>query len=266
MLEKMEHCLNLLDIKERGKDLKFLQILQEKYLENFVFSSINVLLNKELSLDNQLLFQRVIGNKEGGYCFEHNKIFYELLSYLGFSVKTILARVLNNKSVDVPKTHRLTLLSIEGKEYIIDVGFGGNCPHMPIPIDEPYTNSSRGYQYRVIKEQNKYFLARKDKGSFFTFYSFDLEEAFEADCEMGHFYSHKHPQANFVNNLVVSRISEAAVYSLRNGSFHIIKNEDTQVVEILSQKHLQDILKEFFSYDLDYDSCEYLFKEFCLKK
>ena len=53
-------------------------------------------------------------------------------------------------------------------------------------------------------------------------YRFHLSPHTDADCEVGHFYSHCHPSAVFVNNLVVARILGEEARSLVNTSFRRI--------------------------------------------
>ena len=262
----IQSYLDYLDIDRSKMDLDFIQQLQEKHLELFIFSSVNVLLEKDLSLEDELMFKRVIENRKGGYCFEHNKIFYEVLSALGFKVISVLGRVLNNRDIQVPRTHRVTLLEWEGETYLVDVGFGPNCPHLPVAVNEKNSPSNRGHHYEVIQKEGTYFLIELFKEHTFTYYSFELQESFEPDFEMGHFYSHKHPKANFVNNLFVSRIFNDRVYFLRNSAFHIIKKEDKEIITIDSGKQLQEILESYFEYTLNNDESQYLFEHFILSR
>lgn len=260
----IQSYLDILGVDQSKLNLNFIQKLQERHLEEFIFSSINVLLKKELPLDDALLFKRVIEDKKGGYCFEHNKIFYEVLFALGFKVKSLLGRVLNNRDIQVPRTHRVTLLEWEEKTYLVDVGFGPTCPHLPVALYEKNAPSNRGHHYEITHKGNSFYLAEKFKEHSFTYYSFELQEAFDADFEMGHFYSHKYPKASFVNNLVASRIYDDKVYSLRNDSFHIIRKEDKEIIIIDSAKHLQEVLNNYFEYVLDYDDSQYLYENFSI--
>ncbi len=80
-----------------------------------------MLLHWTLSLESQALFDRVVTNKRGGYCFEHNKLFFEILQSLGFDCEIVLARVLLNRNIDVPRTHRITRVALPDGNYIVDV-------------------------------------------------------------------------------------------------------------------------------------------------
>jgi arylamine N-acetyltransferase len=62
------------------------------------------------------------------------------------------------------------------------------------------------------------------------------------DFEVANFYSHKHKNANFVKNLVLSKISDDKILSLRNNTYHkiypnkIILMNDYLLQEIVTLK------------------------------
>ncbi len=58
---------------------------------------------------------------------------------------------------------------------------------------------------------------------------------------MGHFYSHKHPKAVFVNNLVISVINENTILSLRNNNY--LKSNEENKEEIIIKN-----LEQFFKF------------------
>ena len=50
------------------------------------------------SLDTQDLYTKIVVCKRGGYCFELNKLFYELIKTLGFMVYPLGVRIPWNKA------------------------------------------------------------------------------------------------------------------------------------------------------------------------
>jgi N-hydroxyarylamine O-acetyltransferase len=81
---------------------------------------------------------------------------------------------------------------------------------------------------------------------------------------LGHFYSHRHPDAAFVNNLVVSRKLPEVTYSLRNAEFHTITGSDTQVTPVDDAQRLHTLLTDVFELDVDMVISEFLFERFVL--
>ena len=84
-------------------------------------------------------------------------------------------------------------------------------------------------------------------GDFFSLYKFEITHYGQADCEIGHFFSHKHPKAVFVNNLVTSRIMKDEIRSLRNQEYWILRPSGDLREKIENPKQLHHILKEQFN-------------------
>lgn len=187
------------------------------------------------------LYKRICVNRTGGYCFEHNKLVYDILEHLGYNVQLVLARVINNNfdMVRPPLTHRITLVKILSEYYIVDCAFGGDKgPTIPVPVpiitnvDEKSNNNNDSIDSSisgpiVIDEYNRSFRISynfKNKNhpdtdtyymqcnhkiltndEYFTNYTFTLfnYRHCEQDCISGHFYSYNYPHAIFTSNLLV---------------------------------------------------------------
>lgn len=87
-------------------------------------------------------------------------------------------------------------------------------------------------------------------GEFYSLYKFELARYGPADCEVGHFYSHKYPGATFVNHLVVSKIKDDEVRSLRNHVFWIITGSGEKKYGISDGGQLKTILETRFGIDV----------------
>ena len=238
--EIVNNYLKELNFSNDIKTLQHLTKLIQAHEKTFAFSSMKVLLKDKISLELQDIYKSIVVQKRGGYCFEHNKLFYEVLKELGFDVQFFLARVINNTDNEVPQTHRFTLLTLDNERYLIDVGIGFRSPAVPVHFTELLTNSHLGISYSVKEFEDKTFglqLIQNNKP--FRVTKFDLNPCYEADFEMGHFYSHKHPCAAFVNNLVISVIGENEIRSLRNSNYVKIyeNNQEETVIESLEQFH-----------------------------
>ncbi len=57
------------------------------------FENLDVLLPREMHLDDQSLEDKLVHARRGGYCFEQNGLFERVLRELGFHVRSLLGRV-----------------------------------------------------------------------------------------------------------------------------------------------------------------------------
>jgi N-hydroxyarylamine O-acetyltransferase len=216
--------------------------MTELHVSTFAFCSIGPRLGLDLSLDLNSLFDRIVLQKRGGYCFEQNGLLFEILEELGFSVKPYLARVIYNQDTHPGLTHRISIVECEGEKYVVDVGFGPLGPSAPVKFSR-----EDGSSFRIsAPKENEFHMQTLKDGVFFSLYKFELAHYGQADCEIGHFFSHKHPKAVFVNNLVASRIMKDEIRSLRNQEYWILRpsGDVRQIIE--NPKQLHQILTEQF--------------------
>jgi N-hydroxyarylamine O-acetyltransferase len=260
----IRNYLASISVKQAEVSLIFLKELQNAHQGNFPFSNLGVLLHGDLSLESAALFERVITKKRGGYCFEQNKIFFEVLTFLGFQCERFLGRVLHNRNIDVPRTHRITRVTLADRKYLVDVGFGPLCPREPLLLGSAKPQDLGDAVYRIVQpDPDRYFLQLKEKDEWFTLYSFDNGWYTEADCLCGHHYSSSHPDAVFVNNLVVSRKSYDDVRLLRNGEFHRIKGGETAITKISAKENLGMVLMQEFGFNLRLEELGMLYEGYC---
>ncbi|MFW2364842.1 MAG: arylamine N-acetyltransferase family protein [Desulforhopalus sp.] len=256
--------LNRLTAKKPEMSISFIRALQDAHVGTFPFSSIGVLLHESLSLESQPLFDRVITAQRGGYCFEHNKIFFEILTSLGFECSIVLARVLHNRNIDVPRTHRITRVALPESNYIVDVGFGPLCSRKPLSLDTEEPQDQGDAVYRIIQpDPGLYHLQIEQLSEWFTLYSFDSGHYTEADCLCGHHYSSTYPDAVFVNNLVVSLKSYDDTRFLKNSELHRTGGGKTEIREITSRDNLGAILTQEFAINLTLHQLSTLYEKYC---
>ncbi|MGR6874511.1 arylamine N-acetyltransferase family protein [Pseudomonas sp. HK3] len=247
-------------------DIKFLHELQSKHIARYSFNSLAVVLGQHISLEIEDIFEKIVEKKRGGYCFEHNKLVFNVLSELNFDVKLLMAKVVYNRDIDVARTHRITLLNLAGDDYIIDAGFGHFGARLPVKLELELEQDQGDAIYRIVKNnKGDYCYQVLKDNTFFTLYTFNLYDYSEAECLPAHFYSHKSPDAAFVNNMVVCRKFYNDTLSLRNNDFFRISNNETISTIITSAKHLHQILMSDFELNLDFAIAEFLFSKFISK-
>lgn len=240
--EMVQTYLQALDLYGRKLDFSFLNDVVARHVATFAFSSVGCQLGEDLPLDFDSLYQKLFIQRRGGYCFEQNGFFYEILEELGFSPKLYLARVIYNQDTHPGLTHRISIIEYEDKQYVMDVGFGPHGPAIPVPMLEIESND-RDKVFRIAEKRlGEYHMQVMKDGDFYSLYRFELSRYGQADCELGHFYSHRHPDAAFVNHLVASLIQDHEIRSLRDLEYWVISQSVTRNIEINDSEHLRKIL------------------------
>ncbi|MDO6706879.1 arylamine N-acetyltransferase [Photobacterium sp. 1_MG-2023] len=254
--------LQSLDLAEPQHTLAWVQSLQTAHLARYPFSSVNVILSRDLSLEPEALFDRLVSERSGGYCFEHNKVIFLALQSLGFDVRPLIGRVMLNGNPDNGRSHRLTLLQLDGKPYLIDGGFGVMTPRRVIALETGEAQDSLRYDYHVEPDGRGGFMVIARHGDTAqTLYRFDFAEYVESDCQIAHFYSYQSPDAAFVNHLVVSRIVAERRMLIRNLTYFEYDDQHVsdKTVAIEDSTMLYQLLKTQFKLTVTEQEAAHLF-------
>ena len=229
---------------ERGAATRgLLEEVQRRHVATFAFSSVGPRLGDDLPLAAEALLDRIVVRRRGGYCFEHNGLLYEVLDELGYAPRLVLARVTLNGNPDPGLTHRISVVELDGAPHVVDVGFGAPGPHLPVPIGGAEVGS-HWRRFRVVEERpGHWHMQSPVDGEWRTLYRFELLDYGPTDCEIGHFYSHRHPAASFVNALVASRILDDEVRSLRNDDYWVLRPDGDQR-RTIAPDELQSLLAD----------------------
>lgn len=98
--------------------------LQQAHLLSVPFENLDIHYGKEIKLELDSIFKKVVLNRRGGFCYELNGLFYQLLKTMGFEVKMISGRVYNTGDYGVEYDHLAIMATIDQRQYLVDVGFG----------------------------------------------------------------------------------------------------------------------------------------------
>ncbi|MCG7563721.1 MULTISPECIES: arylamine N-acetyltransferase [Pseudoalteromonas] len=256
----IQDYIKSLQLTQQHACLAQLREIQEKHLEMYSFSSISALGAEIISLQEEALLDRLVLRKKGGYCFEQNKLAYLALEHLGYEVQPLLAKVLLNGNEDNARTHRVTLVKIGDDSYLFDVGFGSKSPKEPLCISQSGTIEVGNYHYKITRTASdvRIELLQPEQVSL---YSVSLVPVTEKDFDVVHFYSHQHPESNFVNNLVLSRVTGGQRFTLRNllyRELHEVSQFST-VIEVTSAQQLLSLIRQKFLLNVCTSEAERLF-------
>ena len=132
--------------------------LQLAHLQSVPFENLDISLKRKISLTEADIFNKLVYQNRGGFCYELNYSFYLLLKAFGFKVSLLSAQVFNGSEYGQEFDHLLLLVELGEKTVIADVGFGDSFLKT-VNIDgsvseENYSN------YQVITDNNHYYLQK----------------------------------------------------------------------------------------------------------
>lgn len=230
-------------------DLATLQALHHLHVAAIPFENLDVLLGRPIEIELPAIERKLIRDRRGGYCFEHNTLFAAVLRALGFAVTPLLARVRWQAPADyrTPLTHMILRVECAGRPWLVDVGFGGVGSTAPLALDSPEEQPTPHEPRRLLSRGGKVVHQIPGPDGWADVYEFTLEEPAPFDFEMGNWFSCTHPKAHFRSRLVVTRAGPGCRYGVLNREFTIRRTDGTtEKREIPSADALLTLLADRF--------------------
>ncbi|EXF94575.1 N-hydroxyarylamine O-acetyltransferase [Pseudomonas fluorescens HK44] len=229
--------------------LDTLRHLQLRHTSTFAFENLSPLSGVPVSIDLESVQRKLLHDGRGGYCYELNNLYMALLQHLGYEVRGITGRVVMNapQGTWAARTHRLTLLILNGVRYITDVGFGGMVPTAPLRLDTEDEQVTPHERFRITLGDGSYTLSAQVAGEWRAMYVFDLQRQEDVDYKIGNWYVSTHPESPFLQRLMVARTGPETRYTLNNGSYAIHRmGGASERREITDPEALIELLRETF--------------------
>ncbi|SFB46822.1 arylamine N-acetyltransferase family protein [Azotobacter beijerinckii] len=228
-----------------------LEALHRAQLYTIPFENFDIQLGRGIALEPEALCDKLVHRARGGYCFELNGLFLMALHAIGFEARPLLGRV---HLVDPPsgREHLFILVTMQGRPWIADVGFGGPGFRAPIPFALDRPTSHDGLTFRLV-EAGPFgiMLQALKQGQWLDLYSFDLGHVFPADIALGNHFTSTHPASLFTFARVVALPTPSGRVSLLNRTLRIVTDGAEQVRELAEGQAYLDALKIHFGIELD---------------
>jgi N-hydroxyarylamine O-acetyltransferase len=167
------------------------------------FENIEVLMGRPVRLDLASLWKKLVVDRRGGYCFEQNTLFAAVLEQVGFPVRRLAARVRMGANRVSPRTHMLLAVEADGRQWLCDVGFGGEALLCPVAWLPGETAAQFAWKYRLMEEAPGYVLQMWRPEGWLDLYGFNMEEQYAVDYEVANHYTATHPDSFFRKQLMV---------------------------------------------------------------
>jgi len=236
--------------------LEVLTSVHVGHLGRIPFENIDVRLGRAIGLDLESLRAKLVGRRRGGYCFEQNSLFAAALRALGFEVATLEARVRPPGATStLPRTHMTLEVAVDGRAWLADVGFGGDGPLTPVPMDGEVSEQGDD-AYRVECESaHTLVLRRRWQDSWTDLYAFSPTPALPVDFEVANHFTSTYPTSIFRRTLTVQRSEPAARRILRNRTY-TIRRSGAETQREIADGELPLLLTEEFGIELTVDEKE----------
>lgn len=225
--------------------------LQQQHLLNVPFENLDVHLGNSISLNIPSLYHKIVEKGRGGFCYELNGLFHQLLKSLGYEAKLISCRVhIDDNKYSPEFDHMAIIVELGDRQYLVDVGFG-SFSFSPLPIQFNVKISDAFGTFAFNNHPSKKFIkvSQLKHGKMIPAYIFKTESR-----TLSQFFD----MCDFHQNSPNSHVRKKKMISkaLRNGritlteSHLIISKEGNKSKREINPKHFDSYLKEHFQINL----------------
>ena len=236
------------------QDIKTLRGLQLAHLKTVPFENLDIGLKRPIQLNEQALWEKIVINNRGGFCYELNGLFAWLLKQIGFEVTYLNARVFNREgNLDIDFDHLALLVQIPGQpgRWLADAGFGDSFTE-PLNFEE-YGEQIQGLRaYKLEHTSDGYVVWQRNyDGTWERQYFFDLQphkfpEEYESACQ----YHQTSPESSFTRGGIISRATHDGRVSLEDRRLIITQNGQRTERLLVNKQEYHALLKEHFGVTL----------------
>jgi N-hydroxyarylamine O-acetyltransferase len=239
--------------------------LQSAHRLGIGFENLDVMLGCPIRIDAGSVFDKLVLRGRGGYCFEQNRLFSDVLTALGVPNRPLLARVRLGQAEDAlpPRTHVCLLAMIGGSSWLVDAGFGGSNL-APLPFEdgaEVRTADGASHRLRRTGERGglagEWLLERAGPcaatdgraaahGDWQAQYTFDLCEVAPDDLEQANHWTSTRPGTRFTTLHVASIPLAGGFASVVDRDLTVHGAEGTQRREIADAADYARTLRDVF--------------------
>jgi len=248
-----------------------LALLQSAHRQAIGFENFDSFFHARVAIDAESVFAKLVTGRRGGYCFEHNRLFADMLSELGFTVRPLLARVWLGlrPGIDAvpPRTHTLLLVETDDGPWIADAGFGGSfVPPMPLTEGAGATTAD-GARHRLCRsphEWGEWLLERAGPtaatdgraaphGDWQPQYGFCLTPVAPDDLELANLWTASRPGIRFTTLRIASIVLPDGFAALGDRTLTVYRDGECERHDIASAADFRLLLSNLCHIDLSDD-------------
>jgi len=226
-----------------------LRSLHRCHLFTIPFENLDIPLGTPILLQLDSIFDKLVRRRRGGFCYELNGLFCQLLRALGFDVEMLSARVRREDGGFGPEFDHMLLKVQLDDPWLVDVGFGDSFVD-PIIFHAGGADQVNGHRYIVLPMDDEWQLLREDRQGRVPLYAFrdvshELQE-YEAMCT----FQQSSPESHFTRSWICSRATPEGRITIANMRLIITTATARDERELRSEEELRRCLVDLLGVHL----------------
>ncbi|MFE0172615.1 arylamine N-acetyltransferase [Streptomyces sp. NPDC059002] len=223
---------------DRSPSYATLRALHRAHVLSVRWENLEAVLRKKRPLDLESVQAKLVGSPRGGTCYEHVTLYAAALERLGFRFSVLQGRVQMGETAKVrPESHAMTLVELDGRRWLSDIGFGAS-PLEPIELTDATDTTDGSWAYRLRRQEVTpgadgwalYQPVREGEGQvdntgdgWMVRHTFTLNPQYPADLRVSNHFGSSSPYSPFSDRLFVQRVHPDRLHLLDNRTLATVR-------------------------------------------
>jgi N-hydroxyarylamine O-acetyltransferase len=226
-----------------------LRALHHAFLEAVPFENLDICAGVPISLDPDRIYEKIVVRRRGGFCYECNGLFADLLASLGYTAQRLSARTVLRGEIYPEFDHMVLLVHLD-REVLADVG-NGDSVRDPLALEGGEISAAEGVEYRVGTHGAGHALYYRKAGSEwlprFLFTKTPREQAdFSEMCEI----HQTTPDSIFTRQRLATIATREGRITLTGNRLVEIRAAERSERELTSHVEIAECLRTHFGIEL----------------
>lgn len=227
-----------------------LHALQQAHVLHVPFENLDIHLGEPINLRHT--YAKVVDRRRGGFCYELNSLFCELLVHLGFDAHLVSACVFHqtHQTFGPEYDHMAIAVHFDDASYLADVGFG-EFSWSAIPIVPGHVHEdTRGIFLLHYLDPDRYLIKKETDGHEVPQYHFSLSAQKPEDFFEMCAWHQTSPESHFTQKRLCTLPTSAGRITLRDTTLTIREGERYEEVAVKNEEDFRLLLQTYFNIDL----------------
>jgi len=226
----------------RSVNAETLRQLRRAHLFAIPYENLDIHLGRTLKLELPHIYNKIVVDARGGWCYEMNGVMAWALCELGYPV-TLLASCVGGEGNE--RNHLILRVDLD-RPYLVDVGFGNGLLR-PIPL-EPGQYQQHGFEYALENVGDRWIFTNQPYGA--SSFEFSLEPHQIHDFVDRCHWLQTSPESRFVQIVVSYRFNQAGYVGLHGAVLKHVTAEGKHEAIIEDETAYRRVLEEQFDLHL----------------
>ncbi len=227
-----------------------LHVLHRAHQMRVPFENLSIHLSEPVLLAEDVLVDKIVTRRRGGFCYELNGAFAILLEAMGAEVRRLAARVYAGDGQAGPPLDHMALVvraSDASGPWLIDVGFGSHSVY-PLLFDSRHEQNDPAGRFLLVDSGDGDVDVLKDGK---PQYRIEPQERILADFIPTCWWQTTSPDSHFTRDIICSRLTKNGRVSIAGRTLIITENGSRAEQQLTGDDALLAAYHEHFGIILD---------------